>query len=114
MITKEYQVTLRCVSGAYKPVSCIVQYQQEDDRDLSKEVFNKPKIIRKGIEKICLKRYWGNKDLEKYGYTRVKVRAYDKEKIEQEKKERYEAIKEQKYKSGEWQRPKHSTRETVE
>lgn len=80
----DYQVTLICASGKYKPVSCII-----------KSELGTPKadLIAKGIQKICNKRYWNKNDLKKYEYTKVKVRRYDKVKIEQENKERYEQIK---------------------
>lgn len=96
---KQYQVTLTSVSGKYKPVSCIITTELTLDTD-------KKEIINKGVVKICQKRYWTNRDLVKYGYTKAKVREYDKEKIAQESAERYAKIKEEKYTSGEWQRPK--------
>jgi hypothetical protein len=58
-----------------------------------------------GIKKICIKRLWKIKDLQKYGYHKAMVRVYDKEKIEQRNKLRYEQLKEEKYQSGEWKRP---------
>ena len=67
---------------------------------------DKKTIINKGVNKICQKRYWTQRDLKNYGYLKAKVREYDKAKIEQENKERYERIKEEKYASGEWVRPK--------
>ena len=106
MIIKEYQVTLICATGQYKPVSCIIKRKQEIDTDLTKEKEVKAQIINEGIKKICAKRYWSKADLVKGNFTKVKVRTYDKEKIEAENKVRYEAIKEAKYKSGEWKRPK--------
>jgi len=102
---KEYQVTLICATGKYKPVSCIIKKDNELLKTMSKEEFLKL-IKKEGISKICQKRYWGTRELTQYGYTKTKVREYDKEKIEQESKERYERIKEEKYQSGEWKRPK--------
>lgn len=67
---------------------------------------NKKEIINKGVVKICQKRYWTQRDLKNYGYTKAKVREYDKEKIEHENKERYEKLKEEKYACGEWKAPK--------
>lgn len=93
---KEYQVTLSCKSGKYKPVSTIVKVADSA---------TKAEIQRKGIVKICQKRMWSNADLKKYEYVLCKIREYDKERIEQENKEKYEAIKEAKYQSGEWKRP---------
>ena len=104
-MNKQYQVTLICSTGKYRPESCIVTNEQEVDIDLSAFDSTKKEIIKKGISKICARHYWSNSDLKKYSYTKVKVRAYDKEKIEKEKKERYEKIKEEKYASGEWKRP---------
>lgn len=93
----DYQVTLICVTGEYKPVSAIVSVEESTART---------DIITKGTNKICQKRLWTASDLKKFHYTKVKIRVYDKEKIEAENKARYEAIKEAKYASGEWKRPK--------
>ena len=92
----EYQVTLLCDTGKYRPVSAIVKV----------DAYDKQAIVTKGIQKICAKRTWFKSDLIRYGYTKVKIREYDKAKIEAENKARYEAIKEAKYASGEWKRPK--------
>ena len=94
---KQYQVTLICENGKYKPVSTIVTMEETTDRRA---------IMREGQKKIMIKRYWSMADLTKYGYTKGKIREYDKEKIEQENAARYEALKEEKYASGEWKRPK--------
>lgn len=106
MIEKTYQVTLLNKTGQYKPVSCLVKINQNEDVDLTTSSVEKKKILNKGIEKICVKRYWRSADLKRYGYTNAKVRVYDKEKIEQENKERYERIKQEKYACGEWKAPK--------
>ena len=103
---KEYQVTLLCDNGKYRPVSCIVKIEQSDNTDLTKDKDKKKSIQLTGIKKICCVRRWNNKDLKVNGYTRVKVRAYNKEEIEKTNKERYERIKEEKYSTGEWKRPK--------
>ena len=102
---KEYQVTLVCASGKYRPVSCIVKKDTNVIASIGKEEYTK-QIRKAGIAKICQKRYWSVADLKKYDYTICKIREYDKEKIEAENKARYEAIKEAKYASGEWKRPK--------
>lgn len=94
---KQYQVTLICENGKYKPVSTIVTMEETTD---------KRAIMREGQKKIMIKRYWSMADLTRYGYTKGKIREYDKEKIEQENAARYEALKEEKYASGEWKRPK--------
>lgn len=94
---KQYQVTLICENGKYKPVSTIVTMEETADRRA---------IMREGQKKIMIKRYWSMADLTRYGYTKGKIREYDKEKIERENAARYEAIKEAKYASGEWKRPK--------
>ena len=94
---KQYQVTLICENGKYKPVSTIVTMEETTDRKA---------IMREGQKKIMIKRYWSMADLTRYGYTKGKIREYDKEKIERENAERYEALKEEKYASGEWKRPK--------
>ena len=94
---KQYQVTLICENGKYKPVSTIVTMEETTDRKA---------IMREGQKKIMIKRYWSMADLTRYVYTKGKIREYDKEKIEQENAARYEALKEEKYASGEWKRPK--------
>lgn len=94
---KQYQVTLICENGKYKPVSTIVTMEETTDRRA---------IMREGQKKIMIKRYWSMADLTRYGYTKGKIREYDKEKIERENAARYEALKEEKYASGEWKRPK--------
>ena len=94
---KQYQVTLICENGKYKPVSTIVTMEETTDRKA---------IMREGQKKIMIKRYWSMADLTRYGYTKGKIREYDKEKIERENAARYEALKEEKYASGEWKSPK--------
>jgi hypothetical protein len=83
------QVTLISNQG-YKPVSTLVEVPSKQYI-----IDNKKKIQEDGIIKICNKRYWSNRELTQYGYTKTKMRVYDKEKIEQENKERYEKIKEE-------------------
>ena len=103
---KEYQVTLIDTENRYKPVSCVVKYEQDNSEDLSKSPQTRKLISRKGVEKICAKHYWSGKDLIRYNYTRVKIRLFDKEIIARENAERYEAIKEAHYSDGSWKRPK--------
>lgn len=103
---RDYQVTLICTNGKYRPVSAIVSVEQAEDVDLTRDKKEKAKIQLTGITKICQKRYWTKKDLVEGSYTKVKVRLYDRAKIEAENAARYEAIKEAKYASGEWKRPK--------
>lgn len=74
---KKYQVTLFCTTGAYKPVACIVNNQQDNDTDLSMDKQERKKIQKQGVIKICQKRYWSLSDLNKYGYTRYKMRAVE-------------------------------------
>lgn len=76
---KEYQVTLFCGNGAYKPVSCIVKREQLVDVDYSTNANIKKELQKMGIKKICEKRGWGLSDLAKYGYSRYKVRAWTAE-----------------------------------
>lgn len=101
---KEYQVTLLCENGKYRPVSTIVKHEEVDLRN----IVLKREIVSAGVKKICFNKLWQKKDLLKYGYTEVKVREYDKKKIEAEAAARYEKIKEEKYASGEWKKPKKS------
>lgn len=103
---QQYQVTLLCKSGKYRPVSAIVTLEQETAEDLTTNEEKRKEIQKKGIVKICQQRLWDKTDLIKGEYTKCKIRVYDKEKIAQENEERYEQIKEQKYQSGEWKRPK--------
>ena len=104
---KEYQITLVCSTGQYKPVSCIIQEEQGNNlSDLSKVPEYRKTLLDRGIKKICAKRYWSSADLKRNHYTTAKIRLYDKEKIEAENKAKYEAIKETKYASGEWKKPK--------
>lgn len=65
---KQYQVTLYCATGQYKPVSCIVTVAENTE---------KKDIITKGIIKICQKRLWQNTDLKKYHYTQCKIREWN-------------------------------------
>lgn len=65
---KQYQVTLYCSTGQYRPVSCIVTVAETTERK---------EIITKGIIKICQKRLWQNADLKKYHYTQCKVREWN-------------------------------------
>jgi len=105
--TKQYQVTLYCSGGKYKPVSAIVNYQQINPNiSALVDPESKAEIRARGIQKICAVRYWDKRDIKKYGYDRVNMRAYDPEKIAEKNAARYEAIKEAKYATGEWKRPK--------
>ena len=93
----EYQITLICADGKYKPVSTIID---------AKEDMTAEDIKYAGIMRICIQRRWDKTDLKKYNYTKVKCRKYDREKIARENAERYARLKEEKYASGEWKRPK--------
>lgn len=108
---KKYQVTIYCESGAYKPISTIVEIEQEKDIDLTKDKTQRKVIMQRGVNRICASRCWTARDLTKYGYLKVKARAYDKLAILQQKKENYEKLKEEKYASGEWKRPKNKASE---
>ena len=78
-----YQVTLFCTTGQYRPVASIVSYEQKDTNiDLSKDKEKRAPIIQKGIEKICAKRYWKGTVLKKYGYTKCKIRKIETEQAE--------------------------------
>lgn len=99
----DYQITLFSTTGKYKPVSAIVKNQTEIDLKNTEE---RKEVINKGVQKICLKRYWDKRDLLKGGYTKAKIREYDPAAIKKENEERYAKIKEEKYASGEWKRPK--------
>lgn len=108
---KKYQVTIYCENGTYKPISTIVEIEQKEDIDLTKDKTQKKVIMQRGVNRICANRGWTARDLTKYGYLKVKARAYDKLAILQQKKENYEKLKEEKYASGEWKRPKNKASE---
>lgn len=74
---KKYQVTLFSTTGAYKPVACIVNNQQDNDADLSMDRQERKKIQKAGVIKICQKRYWTLSDLNKYGYTKYKMKVVE-------------------------------------
>ena len=67
------QYTLFCTTGQYKPVSCLIGVD-----DIKHFNNNQAEYKKKAIEKICIKRYWTTKDLQRYGYTKIKVRRYEK------------------------------------
>jgi len=71
---KKYQVTLFSSSGKYRPVACIVNYEQENDTDLSKDGIVKKTLMQSGITKICQKRLWTSRELKKYEYNQCKIR----------------------------------------
>lgn len=75
---KKYQVTLFSTTGAYRPVACIVNRQQESDIDESQDKAIRKELQKQGVIKICQKRYWTLSDLSKYGYTKYKIRPYEK------------------------------------
>ena len=73
---KQYQVTMICATGQYRPVSTIVTIEQTHDDNLLLDTNRKKEIIHKGIIKICQKKYWTSRDVKQYGYKKVKVREY--------------------------------------
>lgn len=75
---KEYQVTMMCVTGQYKPISTIVKVEQADDVNLLLDQEQKKNIINKGVVAICHKKYWTAREVKKYGYTKVKCRVYER------------------------------------
>ena len=75
-MTKKYQVTLYCDDHQYKPISCIVDYEQSQDIDLTFDSTIRKDIQTQGIKKICIKKCWTKADLIKYNYTKCKARAY--------------------------------------
>lgn len=105
---KKYQITLKSTTNKYKPVSCIIENVQPNDENLLLNKTEKGKIINRGIQKICLQRTWGKRELIEYGYTRCVSRVFSQEVLDQTKKDNaanYERLKEEKYASGEWKRP---------
>ena len=75
---KQYQVTLICATGQYRPVSTIVTRDQENDENMLLDPKKKQAIITQGVVRICQQRYWTDRDRKKYGYTKVKTRVYEK------------------------------------
>ena len=98
---KKIQVTLKCATGKYKPVSTIIEVPSIAGYNKRKKEYDD-----KAITKICQSRLWSAEDLVRFGYTKKVVREWDPEKIAKENAERYEQIKQEKYASGEWQEPK--------
>lgn len=62
----KYQVTIYNPENKYKPISTIVDMATTD----------KQNIIKEGVTKICIKKYWTKNDLTKWGYTKVRYREY--------------------------------------
>lgn len=87
----QVQVTLYDRGGRYKPVSTLVTVESEDWFQSHRE-----EVKISGVIKICQKRGWTQKDLEKYNYKTCRMRIYDPEQIKKEAKERYERIKKEK------------------
>ena len=74
---KKYQVTIICPTGEYKPVACIINNEQNTDEDLSLNKTIRKELQKKGLIKICQKRFWTTSDLKKYNFTKYKIRAVD-------------------------------------
>lgn len=85
------QVTLYDRQGKYRPVSALCKVESIE---WFKEHREEVKVA--GVVKICQKRGWTQRELEKYNYKTCKMRVYDPEQIKQEAKERYEKIKKDK------------------
>ena len=63
-IKQQYQVTLICKTGAYKPVSCIIEVEQKQGIDLTKD-----KVMKRGIIKLGV-------NLEQFGENPINERGY--------------------------------------
>lgn len=107
----QYQVTIKCENGKYKPVSCLVEREQEHDTDFSRFAPIAKDIRSKGIQKILNKRGWATSDLMRYGYTDVYIRKYDRALIDAQNRERYAKLKAEKFASGEWKPTKRQQEE---
>lgn len=70
------QLTMFDKEGHYKPISTIVEVESMDYY-----MANKNKVQSIAIQNICHNRCISFKELQKQGYTTIKVREYDKEKI---------------------------------
>lgn len=76
---KQYQVTMYCATGQYRPVSTIVTIEQENDENLLLDPEQKARMIANGIRRICQQRLWTKRDVAKYEYTKVRARVYEKQ-----------------------------------
>lgn len=76
---KQYQVTMVCATGQYRPVSTIVTIEQENDENLLLNPEQKAHILADGIRRVCQQRLWTKRDVAKYGYTKVRARVYEKQ-----------------------------------
>ena len=72
----KYQITMYNTTNQYKPISTIVTTDKEIDL-MNKE--ERMVVVNKGIVRICQKKYWTKADVQKYGYTKTKVRKYEKD-----------------------------------
>lgn len=70
------QLTLFDKEGHYKPISTIVEVE-----NMEYYMANKSKVQSIAVQNICHNRSISFKELQKQGYTTIKVREYDKEKI---------------------------------
>lgn len=68
----QIQVTLYNKEGKYRPVSALVRC---DAKPTTKQEVKE--VRDKGIQKICNKRRWTQRDLLQYQYTTVKMRVYE-------------------------------------
>lgn len=65
------QVTLFDAEGKYKPMSTLIDVESIEEYKKNPTMYK-----MKAIQKICNKRYLTGKELQKMGYTTIKVRNY--------------------------------------
>lgn len=67
----ELQVTLFDVKNEFKPISTLIEVESVEEYKKNPNFYK-----MKAVQKICNKRYISGKELQKMGYTRIKVRNY--------------------------------------
>lgn len=65
------QVTLFDVKNEFKPISTLIEVESVEEYKKNPTFYK-----MKAVQKICNKRYISGKELQKMGYTRIKVRNY--------------------------------------
>lgn len=75
------QVTLFDVKNEFKPISTLIEVESVEEYKKNPTFYK-----MKAVQKICNKRYLSGKELQKMGYTRIKVRNYTLYKELKEKK----------------------------
>lgn len=77
----ELQVTLFDIKNEFKPISTLIKVESIEEYKKNPSFYK-----MQAVQKICNKRYISGKELQKMGYTRIKVRNYTLYKELKEKK----------------------------